>query len=79
MAQAAQFLELAIARATYRAAERIAERWRLRAAEPEERTEALAKLVEVAAALDELARRAERLIERSRNISTRAEGRRAYS
>jgi hypothetical protein len=74
-----EFLELAIARATYRAAERIAERWRLRAAEPEERTEALATLVEVAAALDELARRAERLIERSRNISTRAEGRRAIT
>ena len=74
-----EFLELAIARATYRAAERIAERWRLRAADPAEREEALATLVEVATALDELARRAERMIERSRSESTRAEGRRAIS
>lgn len=74
-----EFLELAIARATYRAAERIAERWRLRAAGSEEQAEALATLAEVAAALDDLARRAERMIERSRSVSTRAEGRRAIS
>ncbi len=74
-----ELLELAVARATYRAAERIAERWRLRAAEPSEREEAMATLVAVATSLEELARRAERLIERSRSESTRAEGRRAIA
>ncbi len=70
-------LELAIARADYRGAERTAERWRVRAIDADALEAARATLAEVAATLDDLADRVRGTLERSRSAANRATGRRA--
>lgn len=70
-------LELAIARADYRTAERAAERWRVRSIDAAAVDAARVTLAEVAARLDDLSRRVERTLERARTNSNKATGTRA--
>lgn len=72
-------LELAIARAAFRVAESVAERWRMRAATQDEVGRAREELAGVAEELEELGRRVEIDLERSRTLSSRSRGARAVA